>query len=104
MMSMYLRVAVQEELPVVPVVHADRRAGLVVGRHVRQVVGIAEAFVSAGGADAAGQIQLRLHEAVPDPIARRLDLRVVFERGDVGHAGIHVHRADGVADRLASDR
>ena len=65
-----------------------------------QVVGIAEAFVAAGGADAAGEIQLRLHQVVPDPVARRLDLRVVFERGDVRHAGIHVHRADGVTDRL----
>ena len=51
-------------------------------------------------ADAACEVQLVLDQAVPDGIPRRTHLPVVLQRRDVGHARVHVHRANGVADRL----
>jgi hypothetical protein len=80
-----LAIAMEQELAMIPVVHSNRGAGLVVGGHVRKVVRIAKALVSAGGADAASEVELRLHQAVPDAIASRFDLCVIFDRRDVGH-------------------
>ena len=85
----------------VPEVHADRRAGLVVGGHVRQLVRLAERFAAARRADAAGEIELAGDEVVPDALARGAHLLVAGHRGDVGHARIHVDGAHRVADRLA---
>ena len=95
-----LGVAVQQEQPVVPVVHADRGAGLVVGGQVRQLVVAAERLADARGADAAGDVELLRDGVAPDRVDGVDIGGVAGERGDVGHAGIHVHRAHGVADRL----
>ena len=84
----------------VPVVHADRRARLVVRGHVRQLVVLAERLAGAGRADAAGDVQLLADDVLPDRVDGLHVGRVAGERRDVGHARIHVGRAHGVADRL----
>jgi hypothetical protein len=80
------RVAVEQKETLVPVVHADRGAGLVVGGHVRQLVCLAEGLVAAGGADAARQIELRADCVGPDGVDRLDVRRVSGERGDIGHS------------------
>ena len=69
---MYFASPCEQEQAVVPVVHADRRAGLVVGGHVRQLVRLAERLAAAGRADAAGEVELACDEVVPDRDRLRL--------------------------------
>ncbi len=95
-----LPIALEQEQALVPVVVADRGAGLVVGLQVRQLVGLAEALEAAGRADAAGQVQLAGNQVLPDPLARLAHFLVARQRGDVSHPRIHVRGADRVADRL----
>ena len=88
----------------VPVVVADRGARLVVRRHVRQLVVVAERFAFAARADAAGDVELPPDDVLPDAIDG-VDVRLIAgERRDVGHARIHVGRAHRVARPLRSDR
>ncbi len=84
----------------VPEVHAYRRAGLVVSGHVRQLERLAERLAAARRADAAGQVQLARNQVLPDAPAGGTHGLVTGDRGDVGHAGIHVDGADRVAHRL----
>ena len=101
MTSMYRASRVQQEQAVVPVVVADGGAGLVVGAQVGQLVVEAEGLARAGGADAAGEVELAADHVVPDAVHGVDVLLLARERGHVGHARVHVGGAHGVADRLA---
>ena len=96
-----LRIALEQEQAMVPEVHADRRAGFVVGGHVRQLVRLPERFAAARRADAAGEIELAGDEVIPDALAGGAHRLIAGDRGDVGHARVHVDGAHRVADRLA---
>jgi hypothetical protein len=60
----------------------------------------AEGFAAAGCADAAGDVELAREHVLPERVAGLEDRLVAGDGGDVGHAGVHVDRAHGVADRL----
>ena len=91
-------VAVEQELPVVPVNVADLGAGFAVGGHVRQFVVVAEPLAVAACADSACYVELLGDDVLPDPVDGFGELGVAHQRGDVGHARIHIDRADGVPD------
>ncbi len=78
----------------------ERGAGLAVGGLIGQLVLAAEAFGTAGGADAAGDVELRRCDIAPNLVDRIDVLHVAGQGRHVGHAGVHVGGADGVADRL----
>ena len=60
----------------------------------------AEGFAGTGRADAAGDVELPADHAFPDSVNCIEIGRVAGQRGDVGHAGIHIRCAHGVADRF----
>ena len=96
---MYLASACSRNSRWFQIVVADRGAGLVVRAHVGQFVIGAESLARGARADAAGDVQLLAGHVLPD-LVERVDVRhVAGERGDVGHAGVHVHRAHRVAAR-----
>jgi hypothetical protein len=92
------RVAVEQEEAVVPEIVAHRGAGFAVGAHVGQFVVGAEGFAGAGGADAAGDVELLGGDVFPDAVDGGDVGGVAGERGDVGHPGVHIGGAHGVAD------
>ena len=94
------RLAVEQEQAVVDVDIADGGARLAVGAHVGQLVVLAEGLAARRGADAAGDVELLRDDVVPDAVDG-LDVALVAgQRGHVGHAGIHVGGAHGVAHGL----
>ena len=94
------RVAVQQEQPVVPVVHADRRTRFVVRGHVRQLVVTSERFAGARRADAARDVELRADRVLPDRVDRFHVRRVPGQRRHIRHARVHVGGAHGMPDRF----
>ncbi len=86
------------EHPGGPEDEADGGAGLGVGGLVGEVVVLGEAFVGGSRADAAGDVHLLGGEVVPEDFEGGRQGVVIVLGGDVGHAGIEVHGADGVAD------
>ena len=94
-------VTVQEEHPVIDIYVADGRAGLAVSAHVRELVISPEGLAAVRGPDAAGDVKLLGHDVVPDPVDGVDVALVPREGGDIGHAGVHVGGADGVAHGLA---
>ena len=94
-------VAAGEEQPLVPQDVGDAGAGLGVGGEVGQLVGGPERLAAAGRADGAGEVKLG-RDGVGPKVADGLGVRrVAGHRGDVGHAGVEVAGAHGVADGLA---
>ena len=65
-------VEVEVEHALRPEDQRDRGAGLGVGGGVGQVVGVGEAFVGGGGAEAGGDVDLRGHDVVPRAPRRRV--------------------------------
>ena len=92
-----LRVAVHQEHPVRPEEERHGGARLVVTA-VRQLVVVAVRFAAAARAAAAGQVIFLADDVVPDLRDGVHVALVAGERGDVGHARVHVVGADGVPD------
>ncbi len=78
-----------------------RGAGLGIRGLVRQVVVDGEAFVMRRGTKSGGHIHLGVHHVGPQRLAGFLQRRVVELGGEVGHRGVQVHGAHGMADDLA---
>ena len=95
-----LGVAPHQEHAMIPEDVGERSAGLAIRGLVGQLVLAAEAFGPAGGADAAGDVELRRHDVAPDPVDGVDVLHIARQGRDVGHAGVHVGGADRVADRF----
>ncbi len=77
-----------------------RGAGLGVGRLVGQVVVEGEAFIVRRGTEPGRHVHLGGHDVGPQRLQRPLERRVASLEREVGHAGIKVHGAHGVADDL----
>ena len=99
-------VEVEVEHALGPEDQRDGGAGLGVGGGVGEVVGLGEALVGGGGAEAGGDVDLRGHDVLPEGLAGAFQAVVAELGGEVGHGGVHVHGADGVADDavLLADR
>ena len=72
---------------------ADGGAGFGIGGVIGQVIGVGEGFAVVGGADAAGDVELLVHDVVPQPVAGRQEGIILGQPCHVRHAGIQVHRA-----------
>ena len=92
--------AVKQEEPVVDIHVADGRTGLGIGTHVGQFVVGPESLTVVGGPDAPRDVEFAAHDVVPDAVDGVYVGRVARERGHIGHAGIHVGRAHGMAHSL----
>ena len=79
---------------------ADGGAGLRIGGVGRQIVGDGERFPLHGGADAAGDIHLFLHDVFPQAAAGGKQGLIARLRGEVCHRRIQIDGAHGVAHRL----
>ena len=90
----------EQEETVVHVDQADGGARLAVGRHVGQLVVAAEGLAAGCGTDAAGDIEFLLDDVVPDAVYGVQIGGVAGECGHVGHAGIHIGGAHGMAHGL----
>ena len=94
-----LRVAVHQEHPVGPEEERHGSARLVVAP-VRQLVIVAVGLAAAARAAAAREVVFLPDDVLPDLRDRVHVPLVAGERGHVGHACVHVIRADGVPDGL----
>ena len=79
----------------------DRRAGLRIRGVVRQVVVIGERFADVCAADAAGDVQLAVHDVAPQPIACGQQVGVAGQAGHVGHARVEVGGTHRMPDGLS---
>jgi hypothetical protein len=92
-------VAVREEQAPAQQRVRDRRAGLGIGRRVRQLPAVAEGLARGARADAAGQVGLLSDRVVPGRRGRGQQLLVAGQRADIGHARVEVLGAHRVPDR-----
>ncbi len=83
---------------------ADGGAGLRIGSIAGQIIVCGERLADNGSADAAGYVHATLRDAFPQPFACGKKLLIAGHGSQVGHAGIKVDGADGVAHgvRLAA--
>ena len=89
-----------EEHAVVPEKEGDGGAGFIITT-VREFIVVAIGLAGRARAAAACQVELGFHHVVPDGGDGFEVTLVALERGDIGHAGIKIVRAHGVADGLA---
>ncbi len=80
----------KQEQAVVDIYIADCCASFAVGRHVGELIVLAECLAVAGGTDTAGDVVLLAYDVVPD-LVDCVDVgRVAGKRSHIGHSGIHV--------------
>ena len=90
----------EQEETIVDIHVANGGAGLGIGTHIGQLIVGAEGFTVVRGSDAAGDIEFLADDVVPDAVDGVDVSRVAGERGNVGHARIHISGANGVTDSL----